>query len=238
MQTRPIQAQDYEAVLDADRRLYPTSSPLTEQVIHQWFSGHPQFGLIFTDALGRTIGQCIIVALTASGWGRLVAGELSESELDDGFLFNSQRDEEVGLHVYHIEKMQGWNKHQHGSFGYVAMQKLAQVLNHLDEERACQGKVPLGVCGFSSLAVSLSGINLFTTTFNCRERDAYVCQEFIMQQPYSAAKRLEVFEGLDQGRLEEALAKGYAFVTRARMLVLLPGDPSVVWSILNRGAAK
>lgn len=243
--------------------LYPTSSPLTLSTIERWFSFHAEFGFVFISPVSsmeeetgdKTVGTCVIVALTRPGWEQLVRGELSESQLDESVLFQAQRDDELGIHVYHVERLDGWAEacaaagppsgsasppNVSKKISIAMLHELARVLGRLDAARAGAGRPPLRVCGFSGLCVTPGGFNLFGTVYNCRERDAYVCQEYILRRQGGGGGEgeLRVVQGLDQGGLDAALERGWELVTRAQMLVLVPGEVSIVWSILNNGRGR
>lgn len=111
----------------------------------------------------------------------------------------------------------------------VMLQALAHVLHQFEEKRAAS-RGPLRVVGFSGLAVSPAGLHLFGTVFNCSERE-YKCDECLMRQEDG---QLVVLKGLDQAGMEAALAFGAQWVGRCRLLVLLPGETSIVWQVLKR----
>lgn len=235
--TRPtfrcIAQADYPMVLSADSRLYPTATPVQRAAIQQWYSKHPSFGIIFEDTVGNTVGSGITVAMTPRGWEALTRGEVSESEIHDDLLFDNGVHDELAIHVYHVEKESGWHS-TWPRISIMLLHALAKVMAELSGERA-PDRPRLRVSGFSGLAVSPSGINLFSNTYNCKERADYICDEFIMRKPQvEGPPAIEVIEGMTQQMLSELLLRGREFLTRAKMLVLLPDDTSIVWHELRQ----
>ncbi|KAG2449070.1 hypothetical protein HYH02_005819 [Chlamydomonas schloesseri] len=234
LSVKAVDASAYPGIIAADKLVYPTSNGLTEAVLSRWFGKHPEFGLIFLDqATGRTVANCIVVALCERGWHLLTEGKVTESELDGDLLFDAARDDTIGLHVYHLEKSSSEYPQDVPRFGMVALDAIAEVLAALRRTRP-PGR-PLEVCGFSGLTVTRLGCSLFSNLYGCRER-AYVCKEHLLLSEDGA---LEVHEAETQEELQRLLqppsggnGRGRTYVLRARMLVVTPDEPSLVWSAI------
>lgn len=233
---RPL---DYEYVLTADRLVYPTSSPLELQVLQTWYTRHAEFGLIYRSKSDPNVivGNCLVVALKPHAWRELTSGHLKECELTTDCIFNNDTDDEVALHVYHMEKNNAlWPSLSTKRFASVALEDIAGTLRGFQHQRTICSRPQLRIRGFSGLAVSNAGINLFANYFNCREKD-YICQEHIMKRPQSSS--LEVFDKVEsQDDLNALLIQGYQYVTRCKMLVLNKDVPSVVWTELDRDGCQ
>lgn len=217
----------YESIIQADRKFYPTPHGLNTQILDRWCSKYPQFGLLFKDPTSKEVlANCIVVPLNKHGWAQLTEGQLSESELDESTLFDGAKDNVIGLHIYHLEKSSTYPADL-PSFGLVALEGIADILCGLQKQA---GLGALRVCGLSGLTVTKAGIALFSTTYGCRER-SYICKEHIMQEGTGGPLQVHVAENQEQ--LEELLARGLRYVLRARMMVVTPDEPSLVWCLLG-----
>lgn len=277
---RPVTPVDYDGIIASDREVYPTPDGLTLEVLHTWYAKHPELGMVFADAVtGAIAGSCVVVPLSKHGWEQLTQGHLSEAALGADTLFDADRDDEIGLHVYHIEKTPTYPADL-PRFGLVALEALADVLQAIQQRRqqaagqeskgdprvqaeskppdaegttgsADVGNAPatparLRVCGLSGLTVTKAGFALFSLLYGCRER-SYVCPEHILRRTCDG--RLEVHSLESQEQLRELLAtagrqgaaagggeggeNGLLYVMRARMLVVAPDEPSLVWCFLG-----
>jgi hypothetical protein len=216
MKARAIAKKDYALILGMDKKIYPTDSPVTEKIISSWYVNHPEFGMIFQE--GKNIsGVCIAIPLNKKGWSLLVQGKLKESEIGEEYLFNKGRDFELGIHIYHIEKLSNMKE-----FYVLALKALKEKVNALSAKNK-----KVAVIGFSGLCVSPSGIGLFEKKFSCEEK-SYLCQEHILRN----GKKLELFEPTSKKALELELKKGKVLVNRCKMLVSFPFEESIVWRYL------
>lgn len=100
---RPIIQRDYPKLLELDRKVYPTNNPVTPKVLDKWFQNNPEFGMIFENSKGL-YGMCIAIPLNKRGWNNLVSGKLAEADLDSKTIFDNSRDQELGVHIFHLEK--------------------------------------------------------------------------------------------------------------------------------------
>ena len=62
---RPIDRSDYPRLFELDRAVYPTASPVTEDVVDQWYRRNREFGMIFPgEAPGSISGLFIVIPLS------------------------------------------------------------------------------------------------------------------------------------------------------------------------------
>jgi len=212
MKLRAITPKDYRLIIESDEKVYPTSNPVTLDVIKQWYSKNPEFGMIYEN--NGIEGTCIAIPLNSHGWNKLINGKLAESEMNEKTIFDNSRDKEIGIHIYHIERLNPKIK----EFYKTALKDLSGIVNRLR-----QTNKELGVIGFSALAVTIPGINLFEKKFNCKER-SYICSENIL-----AKKGNLIVVDTKSESIENKLKEGYRFVNKCKMLVLFPSEKSVVW---------
>jgi hypothetical protein len=106
---RPITIEDYDLILSLDRKVYPTPFPVNREIISSWYINNPEFGTVFEED-GKYLGVCIAIPLNEKGWKLLIDGKLKESEMTSGYIFNNERDNTLGIHIYHMEKL-GNTKH-------------------------------------------------------------------------------------------------------------------------------
>ncbi|ORX90647.1 hypothetical protein K493DRAFT_339871 [Basidiobolus meristosporus CBS 931.73] len=256
LKRRAIEPSDFEAILASDIDVYPTESPLTLETLQKWYTHHPEFGMVYyhdgfdvdsgsgeNSSEPIVIGACSVVPLTAKGWLKLSCGEVIESQLEEDMLFNNAQPSgncEIGLHIYHMERYPTWSSFsaQTGNKEKLGTLVLKSIQEILDQLRVTNRN--LKVIGLSGLCVSTAGINLFSNYYNCREREDYICREYILRAPSNPqlaeigprqcnSKSLVVVETSNQETLTRLLEHGYQFITRCKMLVLKPEDCSVVW---------
>ncbi len=218
MNSRKISQKDYAKLLELDKKVYPTDSPVTPAMLDNWFQNNPEFGAIFEDS-GKISGMCIAIPLNETGWNKLISGKLQESDLGKDTIFDNKRDVEIGIHIYHLEKFSSSNK-----------QFYVQTLNNLNKTiTTLKNQNPkLKVIGFSGLCVTSSGINLFYNKLNCRERD-FINPEHILRKN----NKLQIFKSTSQKELEKKLSSGYEYANRCKMLVTYPDELSLVWELLQ-----
>jgi hypothetical protein len=217
MLIRSVQKSDYTTIVEDDNKIYPTADPITADVLGQWYKNNPEFGIIF-EQNGRLRGICISIPLAKEAWEKLVSGKLSESELRGSAIFQASKDNEIGIHVYHLQKTD-----RSKGFYKSALMGLGGATDGLRQKNSA-----LRIIGFSALGVSPQGISLFEKKLNCRERE-FVNKEYVLRK----AGRTEVFRPQSDKGLEVKLVDGYECINRCKMLVLYPTEPSIVWSYLN-----
>jgi len=218
MNVRPITKEDYKLLLQLDIKVYPTDNPVSSEILDQWFQNNPEFGMIFEENT-EVKGMLIIIPLTKDGWTKLINGNLAEADLNGDVIFNIERDNAIGLHGYHMEKLDPNMK----QFYNVAFKALANIIDNLKSS-----KPNLEVCGFSGLCVTSDGINLCYNKFNCRERD-YLCSEHILKK----GDELIIVDTEKSEDVKSKLDQGYQYVNRCKMLVTFPEEISIVWRYFN-----
>ena len=217
MLTRSVRRSDYARIIESDKEVYPTANPVTEDVLDQWYKNNPEFGSIL-EQHNELRGMCIAIPLTTEAWKKLVSGDVSESELHGSAIFDASKDNEIGIHIYHLEKS-GQSK----GFYKDALWALGEITHRLKRKNPA-----LRIIGFSGLCTSPQGISLFQNKFNCQERD-FVNREYVLRKD----GRAEVFHPQSEQDLRSKLADGYECICRCKMLVLYPEEASVVWDYLN-----
>jgi hypothetical protein len=218
MLIRSARKSDYTAIIETDKKIYPTADPITADTLGQWYKNNPEFGIIFEQD-DRLKGMCISIPLTSEAWQKLISGKLSESELRGSAIFQASADNEIGIHVYHLEKKSEYPK----AFYRNALIALGAVTHDLRRKNSA-----LRIIGFSALGASPEGISLFEKKLNFRERE-FVNKEYVLRK----AGRTEIFRPQSEEGLEVKLADGYECINRCKMLVLYPTEPSIVWNFLN-----
>ena len=106
MELRPIKKEDYELLLELDRKVYPTDDPVTPNILDNWFAKNPEFGMIYENEGIDAIS--IVIPLNKKGWDGLTSGDLSEADMKDDLIYDGKNN--IYLHVYHIEKLKNVNK--------------------------------------------------------------------------------------------------------------------------------
>lgn len=217
MKSRKIQQKDIELILETDRRLYPTSSPVTREIINEWYVKNPEFGMIF-EKNSKLAGSLVVIPLNKMGWNGLVSGKLKEADLNEKYIFDNFRDKEIGLHGYHIEKFDKNIK----DFSKYAFDKLMKIITDLKNRNN-----GLEVIGFSGLAVTLDGIVLAERILKLKERD-FVLDEHILE------KEGDRFVAESLKEAEAKKKEGYNYLNRCKMLSVYPNEKSLVWDCLNK----
>lgn len=218
MEIRLINKNDYSFLLELDKKVYPTDSPVTKEVLGQWYQNNPEFGFIFEEK-GKIKGVCVGIPLNKNGWRQLISGNLLESGLDSKTIFNNSRDSEIGIHIYHLEKFDE-------SKIKVYEESLKQISNVINGLRLKNPK--LKIIGFSGLAVTVQGVNLLYNKLNCRERK-FINNEHIFKKN----NQLKIFKINSLKEILEKLEQEYEYITRCKMLVLYSDEPSIVWRYLR-----
>jgi len=218
MKIRNLTEKDYKLILDMDKKVYPTSSPVTKEIIKIWYINNPEFGVIF-EQNKKIKGVLIAIPLNKRSWEKLINGKLKESEMNKKTIFNTSQDKELGIHIYHIEKLNTSIK----EFYKISLDYLASLLNNLKKKNK-----DLNVIGFSGLCATKEGINLFEKKFNCKEKD-FVIKEHILEKD---GKRI-VLETNSKGIIQNKINEGFDYITKCKMLVLYPSEKSLVWEYLR-----
>lgn len=218
MKYRPITKEDYSKLLELDKKVYPTNNPVTPNILDNWYAKNPEFGMIFENDKGKLEGMCITIPLNKKGWKKLTKGKLAEADLNSKTIFDNSKDDEVGLHIYHIEKFP-----KEKEFYKEALKGLNSIIGNLRKTNP-----KLKIAGFSGLCVTSAGIGLFYNKFNCRER------KFINSEHMISKKgKLEIFDTKSKEELFNKIKEGYNYINRCKMLILKSDEPSIVWNYLK-----
>jgi hypothetical protein len=212
---------DLEFISSCDRVVYPTAKPVEPTQMESWLRRCPDFGsLYFVDGDDRNVvGMTLSIPLNASGWEKLITGSLQESDIAAEHLFDPDKDTQLGVHLYHIEK-------RTSVFGTpfitFELHSLARAVDHL---RAIQPK--LTVLGFSGLAASLSGIDMLAGRLQMHEIG--FCEEHMFRKG-EENRIVTAVSPEERARLE---ALGWVYSHRCRMLVTRAGEASPVWDVIR-----
>jgi hypothetical protein len=218
MEVRSINEKDYDLILRLDKKVYPTASPVTKDILAQWYQNNPEFGFIFQKNK-KINGMCVAIPLNKKGWKQLISGTLAESDLDSKTIFNNSKDKEIGIHIYHLEKFDNSKKGLH----LASLKEIQKLITNLRKENP-----KLKIIGFSGLAVTSQGITLLYNKLNCREREFINTEHILTKQG-----KIEIFEANSMNKLQQKLKQGYEYKNRCKMLVLYPNEPSIVWNYLE-----
>ena len=217
---RSINKKDYKRILGFDNRVYPTADPVTPAIMGSWYANNPEFGMVY-ELGGRTVGVCTFIPLKRSSWEKVINGKLSESDLGSKDIFDIQKDNEIALHNYHVEKLLLTENY------YIRilynLNKLVENLKKINPK--------LKIVGLSAFGTTSLGLNLFQNRFNFQEKK-FISTEHILLK----GKKLSLFDEKDGGQKELAkkLQNGYTYYQRCKMIVLEPSDFSLVWSYVKK----
>ena len=217
MEAKIIKERDYRKILELDKKVYPTDSPVTQEIIGQWYQNNPEFGIMFEEK-NEIKAMCVAIPLNKSGWNDLTKGKLPESGLNSKTIFNNSRDKEIGIHVYHLEKLDSKIKELYK----ISLKEIKKIIDKLRKNNPS-----LKIIGFSGLAVTSAGINLLYNKLNCRERN-FLNDEHIMRK----SNKLEIIKTNSKEDIIEKVKEGYYYLNRCKMLVLYQNEPSIVWNYL------
>lgn len=230
MKCRAIKPKDYGLVLDLDRKVYPTASPVSKRDIRRWYIRNPEFGMIY-EKPNKICGVCIVIPLNAKAWKRLINGNLNESEMNEKDIFNNSKDQNFGLHIYHIEKIKPSN-----DFHKTCLKDLALIINKLRIiNRLRNTNKKLKLMGVSALCTSKKGIALFEKRLKFKER-GYICSEHIVQESNqlgSLIKVVQLDKDADIADPARKKAAGCKILNRCKLLVIFPKEVSVIWKYIK-----
>jgi D-3-phosphoglycerate dehydrogenase len=216
----PINKSDYKRILRFDNIVYPTADSVTPAIMESWYIKNPEFGMVYKLG-GRPVGVWAIVPLKRSGWKKVINGELSESNISQKDVFNIQKDDEIALHIYHVEKL------------LLTEDYYIRILSDLNKliENLRKTNPKLKIAGLSALGTSSLFLGLFQNRFNFQEKK-FISTEHILLK----GKKLSLFNEKDGGQkgLVKKLQEGYGYYQRCKMIVLEPNDFSLVWSYVKK----
>jgi hypothetical protein len=202
MKVRPVAAKDYKLILELDKKVYPTQNPVTARILNNWYKENPEFCLVYTEN-NKIVGLCVALPLNTQGWTNLVEGKIAEAELSPKTIFNDKRDREIGIHLYHIEKLDKSIKNFHN----ICFRDIEKLINSLKIDNKS-----LKIIGFSSLCVTKDGLRLFSDILNYKE-SKFKSTEYILEK---GSKKILVTTKED---MYKKLKHGYELITRCQMLI-------------------
>lgn len=214
MLVRTITKKDYKFLLELDKKVYPTESPVTSKILDNWYKKNPEFGIMFTDK-GKIKGMLVAIPLNKLGWTKLITGKLAESDLDAKTIFDNARDKELGMHIYHIEKFEK----NRISFYKDAFKALSKLVNNIKKSNP-----KLRIIGFSALCVTSQGIGLFYNKLNFRERSFINNEHILLKNQKKVIVKADKYKNI-LNKLED----NYEYQNRCKMLVLYPNEVSILW---------
>jgi hypothetical protein len=214
---RNLTPKDYDLILELDRKVYPTTSPVTKDNLAVWYSNNPGFGRIWEED-GQIKGLYVAIPLKKESWYQLAYGrpitttELLESDINQQHLYDKST-LEIGIHIYHIEKFT-----EQKGFYKEAFRDLGTNLRRLQQQNP-----KLKLVGLSALCVTPAGIGLF-------EKLGF---RFIHTETPEMIYHKEGLIRLvtNSTEAETAVQEGYHFRNLCRKMTLSPEDShkSEVW---------
>jgi hypothetical protein len=213
---RPIQKHDIKHILRLDNRVYPTADPVGQTTMESWYIRNPELGMVY-DVGGKSVGAWAFIPLNQASWKKVIHGKLSERAIGPKHLFDITKDTEIGLHIYHVEKLLLSDNY------YIRiLNDIQKLLMHL---RIANPK--LRIAGLSTIGSSSPALGLFQNRFNFQEKE-FVSTEHI----FLKGKKLIMFDEKDIGQkgLSRKLDEGFTYYQKCKMLILEPNDFSLVWS--------
>lgn len=124
-------------IYSSDQSIYP--APLTYDRLKSWVDACPELTVAYqvpNDEAGKNLslaGVVVILPIQANYWKDVLGGNLKETDiLPSHFVTNDQAEEEVGLHIFHIEKYEAWDSEirkytTQPSFAKFALQDAREV---------------------------------------------------------------------------------------------------------------
>ena len=211
MHARNIRKEDFKALLQLDKKVYPTDSPVTPRNLNAWYKKYPGFGIVYEEE-GQLAGMLVAIPLSPKGLQQLVYGKLIESELTDKLLFDKTRDNGLGIHIYHIERL-----NERKGFYKTCFKDLANVTKGFLEENNW-----LQMIGISALCTTPEGIGLFENKLGLKE-NFYASSEHIMERGNEKIIARE-------REIKSRESEGYKVIVRCKMLTAISFDKSPVWN--------
>lgn len=206
----------YPWLLNLDYKIYPTENSLLVDQLETIIAPNVEFTFMLKQD-DSEFAVASVFALKPTEWHRLITGEISEADLTTESMFNIETDSSLALHVYHIEKLDVRSTERVWPHFLSALKEKATVLREKNPA--------IDIVGFSGLTASPSGFHLFSSKFGCLERN-YKCSEKIFKHAVTG----DLYVSND----EESVPDSMIFICSCKMLVLYPGEKSIVWDFLNK----
>ncbi|KAG2496952.1 hypothetical protein HYH03_004958 [Edaphochlamys debaryana] len=236
LRVRPMRPHEHLQVLEVDADIYATPHPVTLPTLREWCAQVPEVCFVLEAPDGRVLGLTALIPLHPASFALLTAGRLREAEVCGAHVYDVRQHDEIAIHFSLMKKIEPYPKGA-PDFGLAGLYGIAHALRKVQARREELGwPGPLRLCGMSGLGVSPEGIRLTVIMYSSRER-SYICPEHVLREPKrpgGGRRRLELHTLHAQEQLEALLGAGYELVARCRLLVLLPDEPSFVWTIVPR----
>jgi len=121
----PIPDSLLHRVYNSDQDIYPT--PFAFSTLQSWVSSAPDLSFAYVSQ-HDPLGVLIALPLELSSWTALVDGQLGEPDIKaDMFALQTRESREIGLHIFHIERFDAWQRN-FGSFAQYAIGEARQRL--------------------------------------------------------------------------------------------------------------
>jgi hypothetical protein len=110
----PLSEEVLREIYSSDQSMYP--APLTYDRLQSWVKTCPELALSYCPPTKDTtkpptvVGAAIVIPVRGKYWRDLVVGKLKEIEIDAATMISTQAGEEVGMHIFHIEKFDTWQQ--------------------------------------------------------------------------------------------------------------------------------
>lgn len=113
LQRAPINEDMLRGIYASDQNMYP--APFAFERLHSWVTACPELSICFTttakdngegdDAAPVPVGVVVVLPLQKKYWDALIVGKVKEFDIAAAmFASEESGDEDVGLHVFHIER--------------------------------------------------------------------------------------------------------------------------------------
>eukprot|EP01112_Ceratiomyxa_fruticulosa_P022028 TRINITY_DN7958_c0_g1_i1.p1 TRINITY_DN7958_c0_g1~~TRINITY_DN7958_c0_g1_i1.p1 ORF type:complete len:226 (+),score=25.49 TRINITY_DN7958_c0_g1_i1:95-772(+) len=213
---------DYLSLIGLDNSVYPTPSPVTFDSITKWYHKNPEFCFVIQKG-GKDVGIVNAIPLNFNGWKGMQDGSVKECDVDFVHIFDLNRDTDLYLHLYHIERLD--NEDKDIKIWEQSLIGLSQCIQHLN--KASPHKI---VCkGLSGYCTSSAGVGLFSKKFGCKER-GFISTETIVKTPFG---QISVHNISTPREFEDLKMKGFEIIQRCQLLSTLNTDESIVWKYLH-----
>jgi hypothetical protein len=118
----PLTDEILQNVYASDQDMYPAPLPFAR--LRSWVDASPDFSMRLTNSTNIELGVIIALPLLRPYWDALLCGKVKETDVDPAVAFPSNSElgfveeeevvQEVGLHVFHVERFGGWVSEEAG----------------------------------------------------------------------------------------------------------------------------
>jgi hypothetical protein len=155
---KPLSDELLSMIYSSDQSMYP--APLSYERLQSWVRACPELALGYaaTPQASSTaeeneviVGAAIVLPVHGQYWRDLAIGNLKEIHLDADTMLSRRLFDEVGLHIFHIEKFDAWR--QLGD-GYDA--KLRPFAEYVEADMSATiREMSWSVLGFSGTSLAV-----------------------------------------------------------------------------------